>query len=404
MADSFQTSNGPRTTAQMEQELRNAGWAGPPAGTEGAGSVANAYAQTTGGPVTPMQAQAGGPPAGAGNTSVYNPSAPSTPATTNQQGANLNAAQLLLNQAQQAAYQAYLNARLNLDTDQLAFNKATQAFNNTITEANLTGSYQGSQTLAGQKQAADIAAQTAGITGYYTAPGQASMADAPGQLQSMRDKAASLKAAADAATAALSANPNDLSTRQAATAAVDAYTAAQNDWVARSPALMAAGSTGAQGTPTLARQQFEASTATDYLKLISGLRGPSDYVQYLKVLGSTPGGLRDLVGAAAGQYRPATGASTGVATTPASLGGLIGDATSGGAGGTTYGQYMQQTAGLPLPNQISSAAYNAFTDSQKQLLLGAYEAQGWNPADVADLYKQSLPRYAGPAGTGVVKL
>jgi hypothetical protein len=69
------------------------------------------------------------------------------------QGANLNAAQLLLNQAQQAAYQAYLDARLNLETDQFAFQKAQQAFTNTITEASLTGTYQGHQTQAAQEQA-----------------------------------------------------------------------------------------------------------------------------------------------------------------------------------------------------------------------------------------------------------
>src|SRR5436190_97785 len=157
--------------------------------------------------------------AGAGNQGGGGGSASSGPAPApvppGGQGANLSAAQLLLNQAQQAAYQACLSARLNLDTDDLAFKKATQAFQNTISVANTTG--------------------------YY------------------------------------------------------------------------------EGNPTLEREKFQAGTATDYLKLISGLRGPADYGQYLRVLGSTPGGLRDLVSSAAGKYAPGAGASTGVAPTPVTL-------------------------------------------------------------------------------------
>lgn len=232
-----------------------------------------------------------------------------------QQGANLNAAQLLLNQAQQAAYQAYLTARLNLDTDELAFRKATQAFQDKLSEANVTGTYNGQPTMAAQAQ-----------MGF-----------------------------------------------------------------------------DASGKPTLAREQFQANTATDYLKLIAGLRGPQDYGQYLRVIGSTPGGLRDLVAGASGQYVPGTGASTGVQPQPASLGGLIGATTPAtNAGALT--DYTTATQGLPAPNQISPAAWNAYTDTQKKILLGMYESSGYNPQDVVDLYKQSLPKYGAAAGTGTIKL
>src|ERR1700757_2219332 len=61
------------------------------------------------------------------------PSPPSTPDTGNY--ANLTATQMVLNSAQAKANQAYLNARLQLDNDTLAFNKATEAFNETIAVA-----------------------------------------------------------------------------------------------------------------------------------------------------------------------------------------------------------------------------------------------------------------------------
>ncbi len=325
----YNTVNGPKTAAQMEQELHAAGWPGPVPGTEGPGAIANAYAQTTGGPVTPTSNQPGGAPAGG----------PGGPAPAPDQGANLQAAQLLLNQAQQAAYQAYLSARLNLETDQLAFQKAQAAFQNTINEAQLTGTYQGHPTLAAQQQQAEL-------TGVYNG------------------------------TPTLAA--------QAQQAQITGY--------------------DANGRPTFAREQQQQRTAQDYLNLIASLRGPQDYGQYLRVLGSTPGGIRDLVSSAAGNYVPATGATTNAGTQAASLGGLVNTAATGASGGTTYASYQQAAQGLPRPNQISPDAWNSYTDSQKKILLGLYESQGFNPQDVQDLYNQSLPRYGATTGAGTIRL
>jgi hypothetical protein len=53
----YQTKNGPRTVQQMEAELYAVGWGGPVGGTGGPGAIANAYARTTGGPVTEMAGQ-----------------------------------------------------------------------------------------------------------------------------------------------------------------------------------------------------------------------------------------------------------------------------------------------------------------------------------------------------------
>jgi hypothetical protein len=57
----------------------------------------------------------------------------------------------------------------------------------------------------------------------------------------------------------------------------------------------------------------------------------------------------------------------------------------------------QQIGQLPLPNQIAPQTWANLAPSQQQLLLGAYEAQGWNKDDVQALLAQSLPRYASNA-------
>jgi hypothetical protein len=57
----------------------------------------------------------------------------------------------------------------------------------------------------------------------------------------------------------------------------------------------------------------------------------------------------------------------------------------------------QQIGQLPLPNQIAPQTWRNLAPSQQQLLLGAYEAQGWNKDDVQALLAQSLPRYASNA-------
>ena len=62
-----------------------------------------------------------------------------------------------------AAQQAYLNAKLNLDTEDLAFKKAQQTWQNTfdtkkqefeqgISAAGVTGTYNGAPTLAAQAE------------------------------------------------------------------------------------------------------------------------------------------------------------------------------------------------------------------------------------------------------------
>lgn len=298
----FMTPNGPRTAAQMESELRGVGW-------QGGEPVSDAYARTTGGPVTQQQTGF--------NADQYNADADRA-----------------LTEARDAATAAYNRSQLNLEGDKLAFQKAQQAFSESLSRAQMTGTFEGQPTLP----ALMAWANAFGTYGQPT-PGQGTLA-------------------------------------------------AQNQFF----------------NQALAQSTLNQKTVQDYLGLVAGLRGPQDYGQYLRVLASTPQGLQGLVGAAAANQGRVPGfGTTGAPTQPATLGGLMGAAATGGAaGGTTYDQYMTAARGLPPPSQISPQNWNAMNDSQKQLLLGMYEQSGWNVTDALQQYQASLPKFgsaAPPVGT-----
>lgn len=357
----FNTKNGPKTVAQMKQELLNAGWNPIPGFENNQGTIANAYQQTTGGPVTPTASQPGGDPQGLGY--------PGSSTILQQQNGGLGDALQKLLEAiasgnAQAIQEQIRQFDLNYGLDVRKLDEAVRQYNQgfTITEAGLTGTYQGQPTLAAQQQQANISGQYTDYNGF-----------------AQRDPQAKALAAI---------NPSLLDPRY------------QQELLKTRGYVFYAGENAS--SPTLAAQTAQSQTALGYLNLIGNLRGPADYGQYLRVLGSTPGGLRDLVSGAMGQYTPATGATTGAAPTPAALGSVQSDVTGAG-GATNFADYTAAAQNLPRPNQISPAAWNAYTDSQKQLLLGMYESTGYRPQDVLDLYKQSLPKYSY-SGTGAIKL
>jgi len=149
------------------------------------------------------------------------------------------------------------------------------------------------------------------------------------------------------------------------------------------------------GDLTLPYQQFQQDTANRYLTLLSNLRGPADWAQYQKVLGATPGGMTDLVRAAAGQYVPGSGATTGVNPNAVTLGGFVNQAT-----GQPQQQELQSAQGaLVAPNQMAPQTWNALQPSQQQMLLGVWESQGYNQDDAVNLFKQALPKYATGGGS-----
>ena len=149
-----------------------------------------------------------------------------------------------------------------------------------------------------------------------------------------------------------------------------------------------------QPIETLASQAQKQTTAQNYLTLLSGLRGPADYAKYNTVLGATPGGMKDLVAAAAGQYIPGGGATTGVAPTPVTLQNFVGSAT-----GSQDPSAQAALNSLVAPNQMAPQTWNSLSPSQQQMLLGTWEAQGYNKDDAQALFNQSLPRYSANTPT-----
>jgi hypothetical protein len=154
------------------------------------------------------------------------------------------------------------------------------------------------------------------------------------------------------------------------------------------------------GQETLGKQQLNQQTSLNYLQLLAGLRGPGDIFQYMKVLNGTPGGIRDIVNAAAGAYRmPATGgASVGGYSNGSDLGTLLDQMNN-----PNYGA-EGQNLNLPPPNQLNAQALLRMTPSQQQMLLGAYESAGYRPEDVQAIFRNSMPRYANQGGAGRVGL
>ena len=138
--------------------------------------------------------------------------------------------------------------------------------------------------------------------------------------------------------------------------------------------------------------QDQQTAAQNYLTMLSNLRGPADYAKYQQVLGATPGGMKDLVAAAAGQYIPGGGATTGVAPTPVNLTNFVGSATGQPDATDPSGQADMNS--LVAPNQMAPQTWNALTPSQQQMLLGTWESQGYTKDDAQALFTQSLPKYA----------
>src|SRR5215467_2843299 len=154
------------------------------------------------------------------------------------------------------------------------------------------------------------------------------------------------------------------------------------------------------GAPTEQARQFNQESALKYLQLLSTLRGPGDVFQYMKVLNGTPGGIRDIVNAAAGAYKmPMTGGGAQVNyQNPSDISTLLSQMNN-----PNFGQ-EGQNMNLPPPNQLNALAVQRMSPSQLQMLMGAYEQAGYNPQDVMAIFKNSLPQYASQQQAGRVNL
>jgi len=155
-----------------------------------------------------------------------------------------------------------------------------------------------------------------------------------------------------------------------------------------------AGLTGTyQGQDTMAKINQQNAQAQALLALQAQMQGPRNWAAYQKTFGATPQGLKDVMSAYMGRYQLPTGqgaqntAQGGVQ----SVAGLGGDILSG-----TYGQDGQSGMSTMNPRQASVSNWARMMPSQREMILGNYEQQGWYAPDVEKLIQGAAPKYSGP--------
>jgi hypothetical protein len=132
------------------------------------------------------------------------------------------------------------------------------------------------------------------------------------------------------------------------------------------------------------------------MQLQSQLRGPRNWDAYQTTFNSTPQGLKDVVGAFQGRYAlpGAAGAQSQAQGGRATVAGLAGDLLSG----TYQGAAGQQPESLTNPYQADVRNWSRMQPSQREMILGKYENQGWYGDDFQNMLNSAAPKYAGAQG------
>jgi hypothetical protein len=294
--------------------------------------------------------------------------------------------------ADQAARLAYTSWQMRTGDEQLAMQKAQQAWTQTFqekqAEASALGTYGGQQTQQAQQQAfaqemsraqfqfqqdqAELAQRLAeaGLTGTYQ--GQATMAKLQ---QDFQQKMTELQARMT--EAGLTGTYNGQQTQQAQ----------QQAW-----------SQGFQ------QQQADRSTGMGLLQLQSSLSGPRDWAKYWQLSASAPQGMTSALQSLAGQYNFAPGGqgTPGAATLQSRTADLLsgGQLGQGGQQQTaqpTAGGDPAQSGTVPNPWQFNLQNYARMAPSLQQGVLGGLEASGLYGPDVEAQLRAAAPRYTGPS-------
>src|SRR5262252_9609655 len=152
---------------EAQQQAQAAGTWSPAAGTYGANSI-GAYTPSSGG---------GSAPSAPAGTVAAPQSAQLASGINSLLGA-------IASGNKQAFDEAVRQFNQTFGLDQQKFAESVRQYNEglAVTQAGLTGTYQGAQTQQAQQQAANIQAQVAGLTGYYTPPAGVAAAGAAGGL------------------------------------------------------------------------------------------------------------------------------------------------------------------------------------------------------------------------------
>lgn len=150
-----------------------------------------------------------------------------------------------------------------------------------------------------------------------------------------------------------------------------------------------------------ARVSEENRTALGVLNMGSNLRGPQNYLQYLRTFSNTPNGLKDVVNALAGRFQlgGASAAQPDARFQTATVGGLVNDLTRGVGTADQWG--LPSAAALTSGSTWDPQAYARIKGNPLQygLLQSVYDDSGRDFQTEEANYLASLPRY-GQAATG----
>jgi hypothetical protein len=312
------------------------------------------------------------------------------------------------------------DATFGLNKDQFNQNVSEYNQNLAVTQAGLTGQYNGQQTQQAQLQAYNEAIGAAGLTGYYQAPGTAGGAGG-GLTQDQYITARSQQLAGMGWAPAAAA--------QTALSEWNQGLAQSGNVAGGMPASLIPASAGAApggiGTPTLAAQaqwanlygQNAAPTAgqTTLAAQQQAYAQQMGAVNAAAAMQANPFRQAQVIGQAgrilqgmptAGFQAPTTVAGVGTAggNTQGGMGylsQLISDIQDPTANQTTAQSWLDAT---PTPNKIDSTSFlGASPTTQNLILQSMQEKYGLDPTDSLAQIKNTLPQFNAPNTVGTIR-
>jgi hypothetical protein len=360
-----------------------------------------------------------GPPPLTGGSAPSSPSTPSSPGATPTQG-NANpstgSVQQLGNQInsllgaiasgnKQAFDEAVRQFNVSFGLDKDKFTEAIRQFNEnlSIAQSGVTGVYNGQQTQQAALQAANIAAQVAGLTGYYNAPnaatGTGNMAmDAFNFKANQGDQQTYLNAEGGDRQKAAEHYFRDV--QGAVRASVENAggqwnPAALQSWLYGTAGPYGTGQAGAQGVPTMAREQQTYQQQLGAIQTAAALQAnPFRQAQAVGQLG----GLLRGTGVAGFQ---APGAVQGQ-TDFSGMGNMqrLIDDIRGGPNAMNWRSTQGVFYAIPTPNKVDSVNFmRSSPGTQNIVLQGMQEKYGLAPDEALAQIKNTLPQFQSPTTT-----
>jgi len=283
----------------------------------------------------------------------------------------------------QAFDEAVRQFNLTFGLDQSKFNESVRQFNENeaISQAGLTGTYQGQQTQQAQLQAANIANQAAGLTGTYNpytagySPGSYIRDPSTGAIYAV-GQGGNLTWISDPSLITPGAQSiNVPGATQFANANMQTQQAQQQAFQQQLDAINAAAQ--------LQANPFRQQQVIGQLGRILGGQGVAGF--------SAPNTVQG-VGTAGG-----TGPNTGMAY----MSQLISDIQNPGANQASVNSVFE---GIPTPNKINSADFlRAAPSTQNMILQGMQEKYGLDPNDSLQQIKNTLPSFNAPTTFGKIQ-